>query len=288
LSLHLSSYSDKAFPGIRDKRPAQNLYISCVVIDLYNLRALYLHSVDSYSKTVELIKSSRVRQTELARRTGLTPTAINRWLNGRVTSIRPSNVEAVATALGKLVIWKNNGRSECEFRDVPESASGEFDQDIARGLLHRIFELERKIENLKVSPNGDSVSKIDWYVGFSGWMQLQFDLDVGTEKISYPVRNIYDGTAYKWIDVLGYMKRDLLNIDLLSLLEPSDRDASIQRSRELEDLYLKMKSPIIEVDRIWKFRHAEGHYVPLFCHTRANLETKIAKHWCIPLPPLTN
>ena len=150
--------------------------------DLDNLRGLYLRSVDSYSKTVELIKSSRVRQTELARRTGLTPTAINRWLNGRVTSIRPSNVEAVATALGKQVIWKNNGRSECEFRDVPESATGEFDQDIARSLLDRIFELERKIEDLKVSPNGDSVSKIDWYVGFSGWMQLQFDLDVETEK----------------------------------------------------------------------------------------------------------
>ena len=95
--------------------------------------------MDSYSKTVELIKSSRVRQTELARRTGLTPTAINRWLNGRVTSIRPSNVEAVATALGKQVIWKNNGRSECEFRDVPESATGEFDQDIAKGLLNKIF-----------------------------------------------------------------------------------------------------------------------------------------------------
>ena len=171
---------------------------------------------------------------------------------------------------------------------MPESATGEFDQDIARSLLDRIFELERKIEDLKVSPNGDSVSKIDWYVGFSGWMQLQFDLNVEIEKISYPVRNIYDGTAYKWINVLGYKKHDLLNIDLLSLLEPSDRDASIQRSHELGDLYLRTKSPIIEVGRIWKFRHAEGHCVPLFCHTRANLETKIAKHWCIPFPPLTN
>ena len=125
--------------------------------------------------------------------------------------------------------------------------------------------------------------KIVWYVTFSGWIQLQFDLNVETEKISYPVRNIYDGTAYKWIDVFGYKKHDLLNINLLSLLESSDRDASIQRSRELGDLYLRTKSPIIEVDRIWNFRHAEGHYVPLFCHTRANLETKIAKHWCIPL-----
>ena len=107
--------------------------------DLDNLRGLYLRSVDSYSKTVELIKSSRVRQAELERRTGLTPTAINRWLNGRVTSIRPSNVEAVATALGKQVIWKNNGRSECEFRDVPESATGEFDHDFAKGLLNKIF-----------------------------------------------------------------------------------------------------------------------------------------------------
>ena len=124
--------------------------------------------MDSYSKTVELIKSSRVRQTECARRTGLTPTAINRWLNGRVTSIRPSNLETVATALGKQVIWKNNGRSESEFGDVPESATGEFDQDITRGLFDRIFELERNIEDLNVSPNGDSVSKIDWYVGFSG------------------------------------------------------------------------------------------------------------------------
>ena len=105
--------------------------------------------MDSYSKTVQLIESSRVRQTELARKTGLTPTAINHWLNGRVTSIRPSNVEAVATALGKRVTWKNNGRSEWKFRDVPEPATGEFDQDIARGLLHRIFELERKIKDLK-------------------------------------------------------------------------------------------------------------------------------------------
>ena len=44
---------------------------------------------------------------------------------------------------------------------MPESATGEFDQDIARSLLDRIFELERKIEDLKVSPNGDSVSIID-------------------------------------------------------------------------------------------------------------------------------
>ena len=124
--------------------------------------------MDSYSKTVELIKPGRVRLTECARRTGPTPTATNRWLNGRVTSITPSNVETVATALDKQVIWKNNGQSECEFRDVPESATGEFDQDIAKGLLNKIFELERNIENLKVSPNGDSVSKIDWYVGFSG------------------------------------------------------------------------------------------------------------------------
>ena len=107
-----------------------------------------LSGVDTYSETVELIKSSRVRQTELARRTGLTPTAINRWLYGRVTSISPSNVEAVATALGKQVIWKNDDRTECEFRDVPESATGEFDQDIARGLLHRILNWK---ERLKIS-----------------------------------------------------------------------------------------------------------------------------------------
>ena len=96
------------------------------------------------------------------------------------------------------------------------------------------------------------------------------------------------GQLITWIDVFGYKKHDLLNIDLLLLLEPSDRDASIQRSREPGDLYLRTKSPIIEVSRIWKFRNAEGHCVPLFFHTRANLKTKIAKHWCIPLPPLTN
>jgi len=118
-------------------------------------------------------------------------------------------------------------------------------------------------------------------------MQLQFDLDFDLDNINYPVRNIYDGTAYKWINVFGYKKHELLYIDLLSLLKPSDRDASIQRSRELADFYIRTKSSIIEVDRILNFRHAEGHYVPLFCHTRANLETKIAKHWCIPLPPLT-
>ena len=95
-------------------------------------------------------------------------------------------------------------------------------------------------------------------------MQLKFDLDFDLDNINYPVRNIYDGTTYKWINVLGYKKHDLLNINLLSLLQPSDRDASIQRSRELADFYLRTKSPIIGVDIIWNFRYHEGHYIPLF------------------------
>ena len=84
-------------------------------------------------------------------------------------------------------------------------------------------------------------------------MWLHFDLDFDLDNINYPVRNIYDGITCKWIDILEYKKHDLLNIDLLSLLEPNDRNASIQRSRELGDLYLRTKSLIIEVDRIWKF-----------------------------------
>ena len=76
--------------------------------------------MEAFDKIIQLIKNSRIKQTELARRTGLTPTAINRWINRQVESIRPSNVEIVAEALGKKVIWKNNGRTNCEFQDLIE------------------------------------------------------------------------------------------------------------------------------------------------------------------------
>ena len=82
--------------------------------------------MESYVAIIQLIKSSRISQSELARRSGLTPTAINRWLNGRVTSIRPSNVEAVASALDKEVIWINNSRSDCEFQDKQDDNTSVF------------------------------------------------------------------------------------------------------------------------------------------------------------------
>ena len=81
------------------------------------------YTLEAFYKTIQLIKTSKIKQTELARRTGLTPIAINRWVNRQVDSIRPSNVENVAEALGKKVIWKNNGRTDCEFQDIIEAVS---------------------------------------------------------------------------------------------------------------------------------------------------------------------
>ena len=42
-----------------------------------------------------------------------------------------------------------------------ESVTGEFDQQITRDLPNRIIELERKIEDLNVSSNKDTVLKIN-------------------------------------------------------------------------------------------------------------------------------
>lgn len=241
--------------------------------------------MESYQETVQLIKSSKLKQTELARRSGLTPTAINRWLNGRVTSIRPSNVEAVAAALGKEVLWKNNGRTECEFRDAAEVHGGALHRQTASGLLDRVFELERQIHELQESRSTDTISKINWHVGFAGWLQVQFDLDYERESLGFPIRNIFDGTAYNWTDVIGFRKRDLIGKDWLEMLHPRNREQAIERSREVAQLYERTQSPIIETDRILKLRHARGNYVELFCHFRANLETRMAKIWCIPVPP---
>ena len=101
--------------------------------------------MEAFYKTIKLIKSSKIKQTELARRTGLTRTVINRWLNQQVNSIRPSNVEIVADALGKKVIWKNNGRSDCEFEDILEDSKTTFMDVKTPGMLERIFELEKKL-----------------------------------------------------------------------------------------------------------------------------------------------
>jgi len=101
--------------------------------------------LEAFYKTIKLIKSSKIKQTELARRTGLTRTVINRWLNQQVNSIRPSNVEIVADALGKKVIWKNNGRSDCEFEDILEDSKTTFMDVKTPGMLERIFELEKKL-----------------------------------------------------------------------------------------------------------------------------------------------
>ena len=147
--------------------------------------------MEAFDKIIQLIKNSRIKQTELARRTGLTPTAINRWINRQVESIRPSNVEIVAEALGKKVIWKNNGRSDCEFQDlIDENRTSYFDNKTP-GMLERIFELEKKIENITSNRKSDVNSKIDWYLGFGSWLQLQIDLDYSQENITYPIRNAF-------------------------------------------------------------------------------------------------
>ena len=139
--------------------------------------------MEAFYKTIQLIKTSKIKQTELARRTGLTPTAINRWVNRQVDSIRPSNVENVAEALGKKVIWKNNGRTDCEFQDIIEETGTSFMEIKTPGMLERIFELEKKIEYLTSNKKSDVNSKIDWYLGFGSWLQLQIDLDYSQENI---------------------------------------------------------------------------------------------------------
>ena len=240
--------------------------------------------MEAFDKTIQLIKNSRIKQTELARRTGLTPTAINRWINRQVESIRPSNVEIVAEALGKKVIWKNNGRTNCEFQDLIEQNQTSYMDNKTPGMLERIFELEKKIEHLTSSRKSDVNSKIDWYLGFGSWLQLQIDLDYSQENITYPIRNAFEGTAYKWIDILGYRKRDLISKDYISLLHEDDKNSSIQRSHELAEIYAQNKSPILESDVIHRIRHKNGNFIKLFCHIRANLELKQSKMWCVPLP----
>ena len=101
--------------------------------------------MEAFYKTIKLIKSSKIKQTELTRRTGPTPTAINRWPNQQVNSIRPSNIEIATDALGKKVIWKNNGRSDCEFEDILEDSKTTFMDVKTPGMLERIFELEKKL-----------------------------------------------------------------------------------------------------------------------------------------------
>lgn len=242
------------------------------------------YKLEAFYKTIQLIKTSKIKQTELARRTGLTPTAINRWVNRQVDSIRPSNVENVAEALGKKVIWKNNGRTDCEFQDIIEETGTSFMEIKTPGMLERIFELEKKIEYLTSNKKSDVNSKIDWYLGFGSWLQLQIDLDYSQENIIYPIRNAFEGTAYSWIEILGYRKRDLISKDYLSFLHEDDKNSTIQRSHELAEIYEQNKSPILESDVIHRLKNKNGDFIQLFCHIRANLELKQSKMWCVPLP----
>ncbi len=240
--------------------------------------------MESYQATVNLIRESSISQSELARRSGLTPTAINRWMNQRVTHIRPSNVEAVASALGKEVVWIGHGRTECRFRDSGFDRESAVTLETSQSLLERLFELQRKFENIEESGH-EHPSRIDWHVGFAGWLQMQFEVDYEKHTLSYPIRDAHDGTAYTWKEILGYDENELIGKDYLELLYPVEREQVVARSREVTELSQKMESSILlETDRIFRFRHADGHYEYLFIHSRINLNKKIAKCWCSPLP----
>ena len=233
----------------------------------------------SYKAIINLIKESGINQTELARRAGLTPTAVNRWMNHRVTEIRPSNVESVAYVLGKEVFWIDHNRTECEFRDSgfvkgPGSSSK---------LVQRLFELERRFENIEESGR-EYATRIDWHVGFAGWLQMEYEIDYEQKDLYYPILQAHDGKGYTWKEVLGYRKEKLIGVDYLGLLHTVERDAVVGRSREVSELAEKMYSPIIETDRIFRFQHSRGHYEQLFLHSRINLVKKIAKCWYVPLP----
>ena len=142
--------------------------------------------MESYLAIIQLIKSSRISQSELARKSGLTPTAINRWLNGRVTSIRPSNVEAVANALDKNVIWINNSRSDCEFQD-------------------------QKDENIEIDySKKQHSSRIEWHMGFPGWLQIKYLFDYEEDPLDYTITKAYDGTMYSWKETIGFSRKDLI------------------------------------------------------------------------------
>lgn len=216
--------------------------------------------MESYVAIIQLIKSSRISQSELARRSGLTPTAINRWLNGRVTSIRPSNVEAVASALDKEVIWINNSRSDCEFQDKQDDNTS-------------IFYSKKQHS-----------SRIEWHSGFPGWLQIKYLFDYEEDPLEYTITKAYDGTMYSWAEIIGYSTKDLIGINYIDFIHKIEREHIISRSRELGTYFRRTNSPILENDLIYRFQHFDGSYKALFLHSRVNLASKRGKSWCIPLP----
>lgn len=216
--------------------------------------------MESYEAIIELIKESKFSQSELARRAGLTPTAINRWLNRRVVSIRPSNVEAVAEALGKKVVWINNSRTDCEFMDKQLDAEKN-DQPIQQHS-----------------------SRIEWHMGFPGWLQIKYLFDYEQDPLEYTITKAYDGTMYTWEETIGHSKKDLIGINYLDFIHSREREHIVSRSRELGTYFRRTNSPILENDLIYRFQHLSGHYEALFLHTRINLYSKRGKSWCLPLP----
>ncbi|MEE2876680.1 MAG: helix-turn-helix domain-containing protein [Candidatus Neomarinimicrobiota bacterium] len=238
----------------------------------------------SHKATVQLIRASKISQSELARRAGLTPTAVNRWMNQRVTNIRPSNVEAIASALGKEVVWVDHSRTECKFRDSGFNRESAITLETSQDLFERLFQLQRKFENIEESGRLYHPSRIDWHVGFAGWLQMQFEIDYEKRALNYPIRRAHDGTAYTWKEIVGYDKEELIGKDYLVLLHPVERDQVMTRSREITELSQKMGSTILETDRVFRLRHTDGHYEHLFIHSRINLDKKMAKCWCVPMP----
>tara|TARA_B100000700_G_scaffold330670_1_gene458156 strand:+ start:8326 stop:8994 length:669 start_codon:yes stop_codon:yes gene_type:complete len=216
--------------------------------------------MDSYKAIIQLIKSSRITQSELARKSGLTPTAINRWLNRRVTSIRPSNVEAIANALGKEIIWINNSRSDCEIVDINNNS-------------------------LSINfPEKQHSSRIEWHMGFPGWLQIKYLFDYEEDPINYTITKAYDGTMYSWKETIGYSCQEIIGINYIDFIHDIEREHIISRSRELGTFFRRTNSPILENDLIYRFKHLNGKYKALFLHSRVNLKSKRGKSWCLPLP----
>ncbi|MBH31816.1 MAG: hypothetical protein CMG71_07520 [Candidatus Marinimicrobia bacterium] len=239
--------------------------------------------MNSQKAIANLVKESGINQSELARRAGLTPTAVNRWMNHRVTNIRPSNVEAVASVLGKEVLWLNHSRTECKFVDSEFNRESAVTIENSKNLLQQLYKLHRKIENIEESSH-EYPSRIDWHVGFAGWLQMHFDLDYENRALKYLITKAHDGTAYTWKETVGYGKEELIGRDYLEFLHPVERAQVVTRSREVAELFQKMEPTILETDRIFRVRHIDGHYEYLFIHSRINLHKKVSKCWCVPMP----
>ncbi len=64
-----------------------------------------------------LIRDSKIQAIRVAELSGITANTISRWRADQDAHIRPSSVEAIASALHCQTIWKDYNKTECEFAD---------------------------------------------------------------------------------------------------------------------------------------------------------------------------